>query len=578
MATDYDAIIIGAGHNGLVAASYLADAGQRVLVLEARSIIGGACVTEEIHPGFRASTLSYVCGELRQKIIDELELKKHGLELIVTDPATFAMYRDGSHLRLWSDIDRTIEELKTFAPNDVEAFLDFGMELKQYWDLIAPTVMREPPTFGELDAIFSDPDHKRMFKEFVTASADDILDARFESANLKGMFAFTASSSAHFSTDAPGTGLELIDHSCSELEGEFGVWGQVRGGMGAITDALQKAAEQRGVTIQTDSLVDEVVVANRRVTGVRLADGSTRNAPVVVSNADPHNTFTKLLPRDAVPESFHRQAARMDFRGTMGRVHYAVSELPRYRGVTTTTPGPEHLPLTLLDFTPDNIREAAIACQEGRMPEKLAVELLIPTAVEPSLAPEGKHIVSTGVQYTPFELADQTWDEFAPEFERRVRATMEEFCPGFSDSVIGYRIITPLDLERDYHLTQGNIFHGAMLLGQWFDARPMVGCANYRTPVQGLYLCGAGTHPGGGVSGANGHNAAMAIRRDIDDPPSRAEWNHRAAHNGIAAPQPMSRRPLAERAWNNPRLRPLLMWAASKPWSRRLTQRMRRPQ
>ena len=467
---------------------------------------------------------------------------------------------------------------KRFAPNDVEAFLDFGMELKKYWDLIAPTLLREPPTFAELDAIFSDPDHKRMFKEFVTASAADILDARFESANLKGMFSFTAASSAHFPTDAPGTGLELIDHSCSELEGEFGVWGQVKGGMGAIAEALRKAAESRGVVIETDHKVDQVLVARRKVQGVRLADGSTRLSPIVVSNADPYNTFAKLLPQDAAPPSFHRQVQKMDFRGTMARVHYAVSELPRYRGVTTSAPGPEHYPLTLLDFTLTNIRDAAIACREGRLPEKLAVELLIPTVVDPSLAPPGQHIVSTGVQYTPFELADGSWDDFAEEFERRVRATMEEFAPGFSDSVIGYKIITPLDLEREYHLSQGNIFHGAMLLGQWFDARPMVGCANYRTPVQGLYLCGAGTHPGGGVSGANGHNAAMAILRDIADPPDRSEWDRRASASAAKGPtRATGGKPLTEWAWKNPRLRPLMVWGAGKSWTRRLTQRMRRP-
>jgi phytoene dehydrogenase-like protein len=574
-AATYDVIVIGAGHNGLVAAAYMAGHGRRVLVLEARPSIGGACVTEEFHPGFRVSSLAYFCGELRPEVIDDLELKQHGLELIVPDPSTFAMFRDGSHLRLWGDLDRTIAELGTFAPDDVEAFLSFGMELKRFWDLISPTIMREPPTLAELAAIFSDPDDKRMFLEFMTGSATDILDARFKSDNLKGMMAFPATSSAHFGPDAPGTGLELIAHSCAELEGEFGVWGHVAGGMGALANALRRAAESRGVKVETGCPVDEILVSRRRVEGVRLADGSVYSAPVVVSNADPHITFTKLVPQSALPAPFHEQVAKIDFRGTMSRIHYAVSELPRYRGVTTEVPGPEHSPMTLLDFTLPNIRAAVSAYLEGRLPDKLSLELATPSAVDPSLAPAGQHVVTVGVQYTPRELAGQSWDDYRDEFELRVRDTMEEFAPGFSRSVLGCKVVTPLDLEREYHLTGGNIFHGAMLLGQWFDARPMVGCANYRTPVQGLYLCGAGTHPGGGVSGANGRNAAMAVRRDLADGPSRAEWDRRAATSSTATERPRTRRPLAEQAWANPVARRMMIWAARQPWSRDITHRLR---
>ncbi|MBS1881575.1 MAG: NAD(P)/FAD-dependent oxidoreductase [Actinobacteria bacterium] len=577
MEAAYDAIVIGGGHNGLVAAAYMAAEGRRVLVLEARPIVGGACITEEFHPGFRVSSLAYFCGELQQKVIDDLELKKHGLKLIVPDPSTFAMFRDGSHVLLWSDLDKMIAELRRFAPDDVEAFLAFGMELKRYWDLISPTTMREPPTLAELDAIFSDPDDRRMFLEFMTEPATDILNSRFESENLKGMMAFPATSSANFGTDAPGTGLELISNSCAELEGEFGVWGHVEGGMGAISEALRSAAESRGVTVQTDTAVAEILVSKGRVEGVRLADGSTRTAPVVLSNADPHVTFTKLVPEAALAESFRKQVKKIDFRGTMARVHYAVSELPRYAGVTTTAPGPEHSPMTLLDFTLPNIRKAVAAYEEGKLPDQLSLELATPSASDPTLAPEGKHVVTIGVQYTPFELAGQTWDDYRDEFEGRVRATMDEFAPGFSDSVLGCRVVTPLDLEREYHLTEGNIFHGAMLMSQWYNARPIVGCANYRTPVQGLYLCGAGTHPGGAVTGANGHNAAMAVRRDGADSPTRAEWDRRAATGDTAgAPRPGARRPVADRVWAHPAGRSVMVWAARQRWSRGITHRLRR--
>lgn len=576
METSYDAIVIGAGHNGLVSAAYLADIGQHVLVLERRPIVGGACVTEEFHPGFRVSSLAYFCGELRQEVIDGLELKKHGLELIVPDPNTFAMFRDGSHVRIWGDLDRMIDELNTFAPEDVEAFLTFGMQLKRFSDLLAPLVMREPPSLAELSAVFGDPSDKEMLLEFMTSPATDILNARFQSENLKGMMVFPATSSAFFSPDAPGTGLELVFNSCAELEGEFGVWGHVAGGMGAISEALRRAAEARGVTIETNQVVDEIVVASQRVTGVRLADGRTIDAPVVVSNADPYVTFTKLVPHGALQPGFRSRVDKMDFRGTMSRVHYAVSELPRYKGVTRAVPGPEHSPMTLLDFTYPNIRAAHQASLEGRLPDKLCLELATPSAIDPSLAPPGQHVVTVGVQYTPRHLAEGSWDDYRDAFEAKVRATMEEFAPGFSASVLGCQVITPLDLEREYSLTEGNIFHGTMQFGQWFESRPMVGAANYRAPVQGLYLCGAGTHPGGGVSGANGHNAAMAVRQDLVDSPTRAEWDRRVQYGTITPLHSGSApRSLAERAWTRPRARSLMIWAARQRWSRTISQLVR---
>jgi phytoene dehydrogenase-like protein len=576
MADAYDAIVIGAGHNGLVAAAYMAEAGLKVHVLERRGIVGGACVTEEFHPGFRVSALAYFCGEFRSEIIDALELKKHGLKLIVPDPTTFAMFRDGTHVRLWRDLDRTIAELERFAPRDVEAFVGFGLELKRYSDLITPTLMREPPTLSELDRIFAAPDDKRLFWEFMTKPAADILDERFDSGNLKGLLAFMSVASQHIGPDSPESGVEFAAHSCAEIDGEFGVWGHIEGGMGALTQALKRAAELRGVSIETDTSVAEILVSNGKVEGVRLSDGSTRRAGIVVSNADPHVTFVKLLAPGALPAEFATRAKNIDFRGAMARVHYAVNELPRYKGVTTEVPGPEHVPMTLLDFTLPNIREAVAAYHRGELPEKLAIELATPSAVDPTLAPAGQHVLTLGVQYTPFALDGQSWDEYRGEFERRVRATLEEFAPGFSQSVLGYKVITPLDLEREYSLTGGNIFHGSMVLGQWFAARPLVGCANYRTPVQGLYLCGAGTHPGGGVIGANGHNAAMAVRTDVADPPSRPEWHRRAAGDSAgrrgASPSGIA----LQRAWAQPAGRAVMMWAARQRWSRRLTHTLRR--
>jgi phytoene dehydrogenase-like protein len=521
--------------------------------------------------------LSYFLGEFRPEIIRDLRLKDLGLELIVPDPTTFGLFRDGTHVLLWRDLDRTIKELKSFAPRDVEAFLSFGLELKRYSDLITPTLMREPPTLTELDAIFAAPDDKRLFMDFMSKPAADYLNERFESENLKGLLAFMSVASQHIGPDAPGSGVEFAAHSCAEIDGEFGVWGHVKGGMGALSDALRVAAERRGAVVETGCTVEQIVATRSRVEGVQLADGSIRRCKYVVSNADPHVTFTKLAPRDALPAGFRDQAERIDFRGAMARVHYAVEELPRWKGVTSTSPGPEHVPLTLIDFTLPRIREAVTAYLQGRLPDLLALELATPSAVDPTLAPPGKHVVTIGVQYTPFKLATGSWDDYRDEFERRVRDTLDEFAPGFSKSILGHRVITPLDLEREYSLTGGNIFHGSMVFGQWFSARPLPGWGNYRAPIQGLYLCGAGTHPGGGVIGANGHNAAMAIRRDSGGQLSREEWLRRAHGDRVGGDSARrDGRSVVERAWSQPSTRALMMWAARQKWSRAVTRRLRR--
>ncbi|MCP9951050.1 phytoene desaturase family protein [Actinomadura madurae] len=510
-------IVVGAGHNGLVAAAYLAKAGHDVTVLERRHVVGGACVTEELIPGARFSSCAYVNSSLRPQIIRDLELERHSLEMYTTDVMNFVMGEDGDHFFVWPEIDRTIKELERIGERDVDRFIEFGIRFRRFAKLVEPYLLAEPPSLSELIGAFENAGEIELWHEFVTGSVDSMLRRYFSHDLVSGLFTFFALVSVYAGPMDPGTAYGFSHHSWGEYDGEFGRFGFARGGMGAISDAIASAAREAGAVIRTNAEVEEIVTRGGRVRGVR-SGGELLAADVVVSSADTKHTYLHLLGPDAVDASVRDKVESLDFRGSMARVHLLVNELPRYRGLPPGL-GPQHRGFTLLGGTRSAYEKAWDAQKRGELCAGYPIELLIPSATDPSVAPSGMHTISTGIQQLPFTLAEGDWDSRKDEFTRTVIDSLARYVPNLPDSIVGTYTITPLDLERDYGLTGGNIFQGAMSLNQLFSSRPAPGLGGYETPVPGLYMCGAATHPGGAVMGACGHNAAQAVIADLAGTP-----------------------------------------------------------
>ncbi|MTD52447.1 phytoene desaturase family protein [Amycolatopsis pithecellobii] len=510
----YDAIVVGAGHNGLITANYLARAGRRVLVLEARDVVGGACVTEELIPGAKWSSCAFIAGLLRPELLRDLELEKYGLELYQNEALEVGIFPDGSHLFLWKDMDRTLKELAKFSEADAKSFLDFGLHVKQFASIITPFLMRPPTSRSEVMRAFEEAGAEGLFDEFVLSSIKDLLDRYFESGNIKGLFTFFGMVSIWGGPSTPGTAGVYGHHSVGEFKGHLGQWGLVKGGMGGITGAIAKSAEAHGAVIRTGSPVAEVLVSRGRTTGVRLKSGEIFRAPVVVSNADPLRSLD-LLPSGALKPAVRKSISQFDYRGSMARIHLLIDELPEYIGFPPGR-GPQHEAQQIMNASVETFELAWEAQRRGELPDEFVVEAMIQSTTDPTLAPPGKHTMTLGVLQIPYELAGTTWDEKRDEFADAVLETVFRYAPNLRGHVLDRVVLTPLDLEREYHLTGGNIFHGAMYFDQLFGNRPIPALADYRTPVGGYYLCGSGTHPGGGVIGANGHNAAKTVLEDLD--------------------------------------------------------------
>jgi phytoene dehydrogenase-like protein len=546
-----DIVVVGAGHNGLVAAAYLARAGHAVTVLERRGVIGGACVTEELLPGARFSSCAYVNSSLRPEIIRDLELERHGLDMYTTDVMNFVMGEDGAHFFVWPELDRTLEELERIGEKDTDRFIDFGVRFRRFAKLVQPFLLAEPPALSELIRKFEDAGEIELWHEFVTDSVSATLQKYFTHDLTRGLFTFFALVSVFAAPGDPGTAYGFSHHSWGEYKGEFGRFGFPRGGMGAISDAIAASARQAGATIQTGAEVDEIVVRGGRVAGVRVGE-TIHAADVVLSSADTKRTFLQLVTPSAVDPGTRDRVEALDFRGSMARVHLLVNELPAYAGLPAGE-GPQHRGFTLLGGTPAAYDRAWDAQRRGELADSYPIELIIPSVTDPTLAPAGLHTISTGIQQLPFDLAEGDWDSRKDEFTQTVIRSLARFAPNVPDSVIATYTITPLDLERDYGLTGGNIFQGAMSQNQLFASRPAPGIGGYRTPIPGLYLCGAATHPGGAVMGACGHNAAQAALVDLDS----AAGTVRAPARWTGA----SRLDLVDRVASHPRLRRLRNWA-----------------
>ena len=524
----YDVIVIGAGHNGLVTAAYLARAGRRVLVLERREMIGGACVTEELWPGFKVSTASYVNSLFRPEIVRDLELKRHGFELLPRNPSSFTPFPDGRSLLLGPDKALTHREISKFSPRDAVAFPRYESWLERIADFIEPTLMETPPSpwsFRPRDLTALAKLGWRFARlgrdggaavEILTGAARPILDRWFESDELKATLATDAIIGAMAAPSMPGTAYVLFHHVMGECDGVRGVWGYVRGGMGALSSAIASAARAHGAEIKTSAEVAAVRLGENltRATGVVLADGTEIGATQVVSGADANVTFLKLLDPKVLPTEFVEAVRNLDYRSASLKINVALSELPSFTALPGSTPGPQHRGTIHIAPTLDYLEHAYDDAKYGLPSRDPHLECTIASVVDPTLAPPGKHVMSMFIQYFPYEPRGGSAADLKERFADRCFDILNEYAPNFKNAVMDRQVLAPADLERRFGLTGGNIMQGAMTPSSLFFMRPVPGYADYRTPIRGLYMCGAATHPGGGVMGAAGYNAAREILRD----------------------------------------------------------------
>ncbi len=516
----YDAVVIGGGHNGLISAAYLAKGGLRTLLLERRDILGGATLTQEVFPGFRFSVLSYVVSLLRPEIIRDLQLPRHGLHILPLD-GTFTPV-EGDHLWRTDDHAHTMRELRRWSVNDAEAYEEYGRLMAQMARFIKPILamtptdprrpdLRDAAALGGLVRDFAALPRRLQlsFVQLMTMSAADFLDRWFETAPLKATMSASGIIGTFLGPRSPGTAYVLLHHYMGEIDGAFRAWGIPRGGTGGVAAAIASAARALGVEIRTESAVSEILVRDGRARGVVLESGEEIGADHVLASTDAHRTFLDLLPAGTLTPDFEAQVRRFRFRGSSGKVNLALDGLPSF----TSLPGPgEHL-RGAMSFSPslDYLEQAYDDAKAGRFSRHPYVDSIIPTLVDPTMAPPGKHVMSCFVQYAPYHLAEGTWDEQREAFGDAVIDVIAERAPNIRDLVLHRQVVTPLDMERDVGLTEGNIFQGELSLEQLFFNRPVPGWSRFETPVRNLWLSGSSAHPGGGIMGANGRLAALKV-------------------------------------------------------------------
>jgi phytoene dehydrogenase-like protein len=523
-----DVILIGAGHNGLVTAAYLAQSGLTVLVLERRSVIGGACVTEELIPGHYVSTAAYVCSLLDPVVIRDLALHRFGYAILPKDPASFTPLPDGGSLFIWQDAGQTHDEIAKFSAEDArhypiyEALIDRMAALAESQFRETPANL-PPKTWKDLRSLLSlgrgwlglGGQGATQFMKVLRSSVASFLDNHFASDVLKATLATDGVIGFNGGPSTPGSAYVLLHHCMGEVAGKRGLWGFVRGGMGGVTQALEMSAKARGVVVRTRAPVARIKVASGQVAGVLLDDGEEIDAPIVVSNADPKRTFLRLIEARELPEHFRAGIEKMSMGGNVLKINLILGELPNFKACPGLEAGPQHRGTIHICPGMDYMEAAWREAANGIPSTNPMLECCIPTTYDDSLAPAGRHIMSIFVQYAPYQLRDGSWEAIGESYADRVIATLSDYAPNIQQAIIHRQVLTPLDLEREFGLTHGNIFHGDMTLSQLSSLRPMRGWAQYRTPIRNLYLCGSGTHPGGGVTGLPGYNAAREIISDV---------------------------------------------------------------
>jgi phytoene dehydrogenase-like protein len=519
-----DVVVVGGGHNGLACAIYLARAGLDVLVLERRDVVGGAAVTEEVWPGYRVSTASYIVSLMPDRIVAELGLKRFGYEVSIVTPDYFVPFSDGTSLTLWGDLDRDRDNIARLSERDADAYVAFDAYFQRVAAMMKRLLYVVPPNLRlrELPAWISTVRTLRRWSgrdlhelvRLFTMSCADFLDEWFEDERVKGALATQAIVGAWCGPMSPGSAYVLMHHWIGEVDGHFGAWGWVKGGMGGVTQSMRRAAEAAGVEIRTGAEVARIAVSGGgRAAGVELADGSVVPARRVVSNLHPKTTYLDLVGRDRLPAEVVRDVERIRTRSGSLKVHLALSGLPRFTGWDQE--GEVHRGLIATSPSLEYLERAWDDAKYGRASEHPYTEMVFPTAHEDGLAPLGKHIALGFSQYGPFELRGGSWETERDAFGRRVIGEFELYAPGFADLVEEMEVLAPPDLERRFGLLGGSISHGELAPDQLFSFRPIPGYGDYRTPVAGLYLCGAGTHPGGGVMAVPGRNASTVVLRDV---------------------------------------------------------------
>jgi phytoene dehydrogenase-like protein len=528
----YDVIVIGAGHNGLTCAGYLSRAGYKVKVVERRHVVGGAAVTEEFHPGFRNSVCSYVVSLLDPTIMRDLQLQHYGLTIVDRPAGSLSILPDGQYLQVSRDVAVARSEIAKFSGKDADAYDAFDREITEMAEVLREVMREAPPNMGGgLRDMWTalklgnrlrklSRQQQATFAELMTMSIGDYLDRWFESDPIKGDFGFEGIVGNMVSPYQAGTAYVLLHHAFGEINGRTGVWGHAKGGMGAITQAMARSAEAHGADIEVSAPVREVIVRGGQARGVVLEDGRSLQATVVSGNVNPKLLFLKLMDPNLLPEDFRRRMNGWRCRSGTFRMNVALSELPRFASLSGTgyESGDESRLTGTINIAPSlaYLEHAYDDAKVGAWAREPVISMCLPSLVDDSLAPAGCHVMSLFCQHFNPQLSEgRSWDDVKEQVADLVVQTVTNYAPNFRQAVVGRQVLSPLDLEREFGLVGGDIFHGALHLDQLYSLRPAAGYADYRTPVKGLYLCGSGAHPGGGVSGLPGHHAAQAVIRDL---------------------------------------------------------------